>query len=94
MDDLISCRKIALNRYLYLSPLSRQTVENSDAAYLGDDGYFLYESSPSGIEVLAKVPSLATALRLLDIFQESLSRAAAFGEQSSRRAGVRARAAA
>jgi hypothetical protein len=64
MDDFLSYRRIDGERYLYISSLSKSAVSESDADHLGDGGYFLYECGPDGIDVLAKVASFESALRL------------------------------
>jgi hypothetical protein len=55
MDEFLSYRRIDGERYLYISSLSKSAVSESTAEHLGDEGFFLYEYSPSGINVLAKV---------------------------------------
>lgn len=73
MENLSLSAILGDGREICISPISRETFEQSELDALGDDcGYFLYEvdaSRPSaGIEVLAKVASYEAALRLVDIF--------------------------
>lgn len=81
MDDFLAYRRIDGERYLYISSLSKSVVSESEANHLGDDGYFLYECSPLGIDVLAKVASFESAHRLLEIYSEGFERAVKLGEK-------------
>jgi hypothetical protein len=81
MDDFLAYRRIDGERYLYISTLSKSAVSESAAYHLGDDGYFLYECGPRGIDVLAKVASFESAHRLLEIYGEAFERAVKFGER-------------
>jgi hypothetical protein len=81
MDDFLAYRRIDGERYLYISSLSKNTVSESAANHLGDDGYFLYECGPQGIDVLAKVASFESAHRLLEIYGEGFERAVKLGER-------------
>jgi hypothetical protein len=86
MDDFLSYRRIDAGRYLYISSLSKSAVSASAADHLGDDGYFLYECGPTGIDVLAKVASFDAAVRLLDILEVGMTRAMRFAERAQTRA--------
>lgn len=86
MDDFLSYRRIDGQRYLYISSLSKSAVNESAAAHLGDGGYFLYECGPDGIDVLAKAASFEAAMRLLEIYGESFTRAVKLGERTQERA--------
>jgi hypothetical protein len=79
MDDFLSYRRLDRDRCLYISSLSRATIQESDAAHMGDTGYFLYEASKDGIEVLAKVASVEAAMRLMDAYEAAISRAMRIG---------------
>lgn len=90
MDDFASFRRISGSRYLYVSTLSKETLGDAGVKQLGgDQGYFIYEvderQGVGGIDVLAKAASFEAAIRLLDIFQESLSRVADIKERQARR---------
>lgn len=85
MDDFLSYRRIDAGRFLYISSLSKSTVSDSAADHLGDDGYFLYECGPTGIDVLAKVASFDAAIRLLDILELGMRRAMRFAERAQAR---------
>lgn len=89
MDDFLSYRRIDGERYLYISSLSKSAVSESAAEHLGDDGYFLYECGPDGIDVLAKVASFESALRLLEIYEAGFRRAVRIGEKTQARAARR-----
>jgi hypothetical protein len=86
MDDFLSYRRIDADRYLYISSLSKSAVDESHAGHLGDGGYFLYECSPQGIDVLAKVASFDAAIRLLEIYEAGFTRAVKLGERNQARA--------
>jgi hypothetical protein len=81
MDEFLSYRRIDGERYLYISSLSKSAVSESTAEHLGDDGFFLYECSPSGINILAKVASFEAAMTLLDLYDVGVQRAVKFGER-------------
>lgn len=81
MDDFLAYRRIDGDRYLYISSLSKNAIADSAANHLGDDGYFLYECSSQGIDVLAKVASFESAHRLLEIYGEGFERAVRLGER-------------
>jgi hypothetical protein len=90
MDDFASFRRINGSRYLYVSTLSKETLGDVGASNLGDDsGYFIYEVDErrgiGGIDVLAKAASFDAALRLLDVFEESLRRVADVTERRALR---------
>lgn len=89
MDDFLACRRISKENYIYISSLSKQAVEDADAAHLGSTGYFLYESSPSGIEVLAKVMSHESAMRLLELYATSFHSIATLVESQIKKKSVR-----
>lgn len=80
MDDLTSRRRIGRGRYLYVSTLSAETLQDVGADHLGDRGFFIYEADErpgvGGIDVLAKAASFEAALRLLDVFEAEMSRVA------------------
>lgn len=85
MDDFLAFRRIDGERYMYISSLSKTALQDSDATHLGESGYFLYECSPTGIDVLAKVASFESAMRLLEIYGEGFQRAVKFGEKQRAR---------
>lgn len=90
MDDFASFRRISGSRYLYVSTLSKETLSDVGISQLGSDqGYFIYEVDErrgvGGIDVLAKAASFEAAMRLLDIFEEALSRVAHIKDRQARR---------
>lgn len=90
MDDFASFRRISGSRYLYVSTLSKETLGDVGADHMGgDNGYYIYEVDErigvGGIDVLAKAASFDAALRLLDVFEESLRRVADVTERRARR---------
>lgn len=85
MDDFLSYRRIDAERFLYISTLSKSAVSKNELDHLGDCGFFLYECSPNGIEVLAKVASFEAALRLLELLDVGVKRAVRFGERAQAR---------
>jgi hypothetical protein len=89
MDDFLSYRRIDAERSLYISTLSKSAVTESAADHMGDSGFFLYECSPNGIEVLAKVTSFEAALRLLDLLDVGMKRAVRIAERTQARAARR-----
>ncbi len=78
MDDAAFSIKIGLNKYIVLSPLSKEAIEASGVDGLGDDfGYFVFESvggvSPQKCsKVLAKCPDYESASRLMEIYSMAL----------------------
>lgn len=71
MDDILVEKEIAENLRVYVAPLSRQSIKDSDAAHLGYEGFFIFEACDSieskGITVLAKAVSFEAALRLSEL---------------------------
>lgn len=68
-DELYLCHRIADERVLCISTLSRKSfLEAGGEAFGNDRGYFLYEKGlgrrGDGIEILAKVASIEAAWRL------------------------------
>jgi hypothetical protein len=73
-DDLFVVERIGNSRWLCLSSLARQTVDEAGASHLGGDcGFFIYEVNEAdksgGIQVLAKAVSLEAAFRLIDLWK-------------------------
>ena len=89
MDDFLSYRRIDAERFLYISTLSKSAVSENSLNHLGDSGFFLYESSPHGIEVLAKVASFEAALRLMELLEVGMQRAVRYAERVNARSSRR-----
>jgi len=75
-DDLLFVAKLDKYRSICLSPLARETIEESGAGHLGGDkGYFIYEVDDNpirnGISVLAKAVSMEAAFRLATLWAEA-----------------------
>lgn len=73
MDDMFWSTAVA-SRMLCVSPLSRETILESDINSLGNDtGYFIYEvdeaAPAAGILVLGKAASEEAAMHLVDLLQ-------------------------
>ncbi|HEX2763609.1 MAG TPA: hypothetical protein VHM92_07160, partial [Allosphingosinicella sp.] len=71
------------------STLSKSALNDSAADHMGESGFFLYECSTEGIEVLAKVTSFEAALRLLDLLDAGMKRAVRIAERTQARAARR-----
>ena len=74
MDDMFWSTAVAPSRMLCVSPLSRETILESDINSLGNDtGYFIYEvdeaAPAAGILVLGKAASEEAAMHLVDLLQ-------------------------
>ena len=73
MEQILGTVKLDDQRSVHIATLSRQTVIENDAAHLGFDGYFVFESSDipdrKGITILGKACSVETAYRLIDVWQ-------------------------
>jgi hypothetical protein len=80
MDEILGSVRLDEKRSFHLGQLSPHTLNALEAAELGFDGYFLFETDDNaqtkGIKILGKAPSLDAAFRLLDIWQVSMARAA------------------
>lgn len=74
MDDVLSTIQLDDGGRLYIAPLSRKTIKESDAEHMGYEGYFLFETndlSPGkAITILAKASSFEGALRLASIWSQ------------------------
>jgi hypothetical protein len=89
MDDFLAYRRIDAERSLYISSLSKSAVSDNNLSHLGDSGFFLYECSPQGIEVLAKVASFEAALRLMELLEAGVRRAVRFNQMAEARTARR-----
>lgn len=72
-DELFEVARLDNYRSICLSTLARDTVQEGEAAHLGDSGLFIYEvdkrPGAGGINILAKAASLEAAFRLVDIWR-------------------------
>lgn len=74
-DDLFVVDQLDDYRSICISTLGRKTVQDTDAARLGDAGYFIYEVDETpktgGINILAKAVSMEAAFRLIEIWRSA-----------------------
>jgi hypothetical protein len=80
-DDFLVCERIDSYRSLCISTLSRKTLDEAEASHLGDGtGFYIFEvdnrPEVSGINVLARVASFESALRIISIWQEAVQQPA------------------
>ncbi|HVI89814.1 MAG TPA: hypothetical protein VM659_16020 [Dongiaceae bacterium] len=72
-DDLFVVDQLDHYRSICISTLARKTVSGTEASYLGDSGYFIYEvdetPAAGGIQILAKAVSIEAAIRLIEIWR-------------------------
>lgn len=72
-DELLAVKPLSNSRSLYISTLSRKAYQEAGGdAFVSDRGYFLYERDErpngNGIEILAKLPTLEAAFKLMELW--------------------------
>jgi len=80
MDEILGSVRLSKKRFLHIGSLSRHSLLAMGIEDMNADGYFLFECSDEehdkGISVLGQTPNLEAAFRLIEIWEQRLSRTA------------------